>query len=190
MNFVVIEPHADDAFLSMGGHIKNWVKYGHNVEIITVYGNEKRIAEAKAYADYIGASHFSYGIPEAGDTQGEAATIEHGAIASDIDGIYVPLGLFHKEHREVRNWAEAHWGDTDSLLYYLDMPYAVAQKNREEVNQTLQGLTVESFLKPHASKFNPVKLFKTQSLFFHFNDPKTLAAKTFEMTFYDSRSST
>lgn len=185
-NIIVIEPHADDAFLSMGGHIKQWVKDGHRVEIITVYGNEKRMAEAAEYAKYLGASQFALNYPECNSTKGEAKKLletDTFTMTGGVDEIYVPLGLFHTEHKEVRAWADREWGETGRLYYYLDMPYAVAQKNRGEVEARLRDLRVSSFLKPHASKFNATKIFKTQSMFFHFNDPKTLAAKTFEMTF-------
>ena len=33
----VIEPHADDAFLSCDWHLQDWIFKGHHVEIITVF---------------------------------------------------------------------------------------------------------------------------------------------------------
>jgi LmbE family N-acetylglucosaminyl deacetylase len=55
MNIICVEPHADDAFLSAHGHILQWVKQGHSVTIVTMSGKPRRMAEAKRYADNVGA---------------------------------------------------------------------------------------------------------------------------------------
>ena len=64
MHFVVVEPHADDAFLSTHGHILSWVKQGHTVHIVTLHmsDNPVRLTEAKAYADKVGAAWTEHNI--------------------------------------------------------------------------------------------------------------------------------
>ena len=56
MHRVVLEPHSDDAFLSLHNTIRNWLKIGDSVTIITVLsGTRKRADDAAKYANAVGA---------------------------------------------------------------------------------------------------------------------------------------
>ncbi|MBB76574.1 MAG: hypothetical protein CMJ75_18875 [Planctomycetaceae bacterium] len=165
MKIVVVEPHADDAILSMGGHIERWVKDGDPVTILTVYGNPKRDAEAKAYAEAVGASHIALGLAEGTPLEEHA-----GEFVFPEDTVLIfPIGIQHPDHIEVASLA-----DEDDWRY-LDQPYGSKVGNAEEVIEKTTGLAVHSLFRPHARKYRHVKLFKTQSKFFYYNDPKVLA---------------
>jgi hypothetical protein len=56
MNFVIVEPHSDDAFLSLHAHILKWVGEGSSVHIVTLEDNPRRSIEAAAYAKKAGAT--------------------------------------------------------------------------------------------------------------------------------------
>jgi hypothetical protein len=170
---VVIEPHADDAFLSLGGHIKNWVKAGEEVTIVTVYsGTRKRAADAEAYARSVRAGWVGLGYVEAGSTA-SAAPLGDGLRLPKADRYYSPLGIKHHEHYLVTDFARM---EAKNLLYYLDQPYALTQSNGEEVNFKMRGRFIQSYLRPHASKWNAIPLFKDQAKFFHFNPAEKLKA--------------
>lgn len=59
MNYVIVEPHADDAFLSAHGHILSWIKQGHAVHIVTLHmsDNPVRLVEAKALFNEASPGH-------------------------------------------------------------------------------------------------------------------------------------
>ena len=170
MHYRVIEPHADDAFLSLGGHIKRWIADGHHVEIVTVYATQKRAAEAKAYADSVGAAYQWLGYIEAGSMDKAPEPIDY---LPPMDGwvTICPLGLRHEEHYAVRKAYENGRGSTDVLWYYVDQPYAMQLKNQEDLSAKMAGKEVVSVFKPGGRKYhkNTVALFKTQSLFFYYN---------------------
>lgn len=180
----VIEPHADDAFLSMGGHIEEWVKKGEAVTIVTVYSaTPKRGAEAKAYADAVGAAWIGCGAVEAGSMDGLPATFELPSFNDAFD-IFVPLGIRHEEHKLVRAIAEGTIGSRiiPTLSYYLDQPYALQPSNSAEVSKVVAGMIVGSYLKPTARKYRHIPIFKTQSKFFFYNPIDSLKHSV-EMTF-------
>ena len=58
----VIEPHADDAFLSLGWSIRQWSQEGRHVGIVTVYTSEEyRVKETQQSAEAIGAEWHGLG---------------------------------------------------------------------------------------------------------------------------------
>ena len=169
----VIEPHADDAFLSLGGHIARWIKKDIPVKIITVFATEKRAAEAKAYADSVGADHEWLGYEEAGDMDDcKYGDIELPEFRNSL--VYVPLGLRHREHYKVAAaaFSQLQYGENGVGLYsYLDQPYAMQLKNQEEMQIKMYGKQIVSIYKPKATKYakKTIDIFKTQSRFFYFN---------------------
>lgn len=177
---VVFEPHADDAFLSLGGHIERWIADGDRVQIVTVYsGTRKRGRDAQSYAEAVGAEWGGAGIEEGGSKnphrlfQGVFRGFQHpGALH------YGPLGFAHPEHDEVRKFLA--WDLDAPLLLYLDQPYAMTQKNSEAATQAMVGLEVVSYFRPPARKYRHCPLFRDQSLFFRYNPPEKLK-NTFEM---------
>ncbi len=175
MRYLVIEPHADDAFLSLGGHIEMWVKRGDKVTIMTVFGGtRKRAADSKAYAQAVGADYYPFHAVE--DKRDKLTDCEYkdlhetiGMFADNQTLTLLPLGIKHPEHLLV---SRLHTGfDT---LHYLDQPYAQTQSNTAEVNDAIGGMLVRSFLQPHARKYRHIPLFKDQAKFFHFNPAEKL----------------
>lgn len=199
---IIIEPHADDAFLSLGGHIEKWAKEGKSpTTIVTVYsGTRKRGRDASSYAAAVRASWTGLGAKEPDDEgqpgEGSAALragleeVVQERAASDALGrldIIVPLGIKHQEHKEVRSAVEAMIVKfrkmQAGLFYFLDQPYAATQSNGAEVEGLIQGRHIESYLKPHARKYRHVPLFKDQAKFFYYNPPEKLVGNV-EMIVY------
>jgi hypothetical protein len=54
MQIIVVEPHAEDAFLSLGWHIERWIKSENKVHIITL--SKKGSHDAEKYARKVGAT--------------------------------------------------------------------------------------------------------------------------------------
>lgn len=162
----VVEPHSDDAFLSLGGHIEAWAKEGKSVRIVTVYCDKKRAREARAYANAVGADH-DYLLLKEGEV------VRPGDLTPLLFGQAIfPLGIKHPDHRRVRVAAPF-----DTWLY-LDTPYQSTQANGPEVNSLAKGLPMVSFLKPPSRKWRHIPLFKSQSLFFHYNPAEKLSQST------------
>ena len=180
MKYRVLEPHADDAFLSLGAHIKRWVDGGDEVEIVTVYSTEKRSAEALEYASSVGASHTWLGHIESGGMDRKPDTIVYLPPMENCITL-CPLGLRHVEHYAVRDAVEAGKGPTDTVWYYVDQPYAMQLKNQTQMNNLLAGLQIVSTHKPGARKYieKTIKIFKSQNMFFYFN--KDILPATIEM---------
>jgi hypothetical protein len=167
---VIVEPHADDAFLSLGGHLERWQKAGVAATIVTVFSaTRKRGAEALAYANAVGASWVGLGLDHGQEGLDELLELPPG-------NLVLPLGLTHPEHVWTRVWFEEAWlrAGTRSVFYYLDQPYAIAAKNSDLVTARLAGMEVVSYLKPHARKYRHIPLFKDQAKFYHFNPAERL----------------
>lgn len=170
----VVEPHADDAFLSLGGHIERWAKMGDEVVIVTVFsGTRKRAKDAAAYADAVRARWVGLGA-----TEGEDVTQRiYDWVTSEGEHKYIlPIAVAHSEHKEVR-WAfEGSMTEYSRSIvrYYLDQPYASKTTNADAVTEACMGMRLKSWLKPHARKYRHIPLFKDQAKFFHFNPAETL----------------
>jgi len=172
---VIIEPHADDAFLSLGGHIDQWIKSGEQVLIVTVYsGTRKRALDAQNYARTVNASWFGMEFDEE-DTEELTAKSFWDKIAEvkkihkfKLNNLIFPLGLQHHDHYFIADLARKN---NDR---YLDTPYHTKQKNHEEVNEKMVGRKVVSFMKPHARKWRHIPLFKDQAKFFYYNPKEAL----------------
>lgn len=174
---IVIEPHADDAFLSMGAHIRDWTKAKQPVLIVTVYSDTRnRAADAKAYADAVGAEWLGLRFVESGGVYNDPAPASFEGVELPSGIVYLPLGILHKEHLYVRQLFEQHAATHEpsdglgwTLRYYLDQPYAITLSNRDLVNARLQRSRVVSYMKPPAFKYRHASLFKDQSKFFFYN---------------------
>lgn len=161
---IVIEPHADDAFLSLGGHIEEWTKAKRDVLIITVFsGTRKRSADAAAYAAAAGARWEGWGYVEGEPLPGTLPPLP------GTSQVILPLALTHPEHRTVREALER-----PGVWYYLDQPYAITQKNGPLITDLLRGKSVVSYRKPGVRKYRHCPLFKDQAKFYHYNPPEKL----------------
>lgn len=176
MNHIVIQPHTDDAYLSLHSHMVRWLKAGDEVIIVTCWAG-KRAFEATGYAKALGAEHsFLWKDQEHHPDYVEAPAGEGPALPMllPIDSsisqevqIYLPLGIQHQEHRSVANAENYGW----SPRYYLDTPYYAKTTRHQEVNDLMKGKIIESFEAPSGRKYQDKwwKIFKTQSMFFHYN---------------------
>lgn len=185
-HYLVVEPHADDAFLSLGGHIEKWIKSGDQVTIATIYsGTRKRGSDALAYAEAVGAEWMGLGCVEGKtrleDPEAVAKACRDLRVSIKMlgcfDEIILPLGISHDDHRAVREEMEVV---KEVCWYYFDQPYCVVSTNLDEVLKKARGMMIESYMKPHLRKYRHIPLFKDQAKFFHFNPAETLN-KTFEM---------
>lgn len=165
----IIEPHADDAFLSLGGHIEEWKKARVKVKIVTVYSaTRKRAEDSKAYASAVGVDWEGLGYVESGEGANDTAGVGNFPIplpyeAAPGEIIITPLGIQHPEHKAVRAALP------NVSLHYLDQPYASTLKNARETQTKLVDTKVISYLKPNARKYRHIPLFKDQSKFFFYN---------------------
>jgi len=144
-NLVIVEPHADDAFLSLHDHILEWVREGNHVCIVTPSSEPRRMREAEAYARKVGADWMEF---KSGDI------LPTGQLV-------LPLGIKHPDHTRVRRTFDA-----PAAWFYLDMPYALVQRDGDLVASAMRGLEVVSFLKPHGRKWQDLKIFESQSSYF------------------------
>ncbi len=173
----LIEPHADDVFLSLHQHIVGrW--NDKQKTIVTVYANKKREREAKAYAEAVGCQHVCLRGIESGNMSLPSGEIPEVAIESFIkslvsrDTIVLPLGLQHPEHITTSKLISR--GMPYTLWYYLDTPAYAKKKLDEELNWAVRNHSIISIAQVSARKWKYASYFKTQSLFFHYNPPEKL----------------
>ena len=169
---VVVEPHPDDAFLSLGWHLEHvW----RNTErwIVSVYANTQRAAEGQAYATSVGAQYLCLGLDES-RMDSAASPIRPVAELEDVLSRfrgavwYFPLGLQHPDHLRVA--ASRPVG----AMRYLDTPYQCKQKLAEDLQRKVEGMGVVSLCYPGLRKWRHIPLFKSQAKFFHFNPKESL----------------
>lgn len=174
----IIEPHADDAFLSLGSHIEAWRRLRQQVAIVTVFsGTRRRGDDAQRYARAVGAEWLGLGArePDDGGRRGDGARalagLPRGYRGASGVTVLVPLAIAHPEHVEVRRAAEdlglCPW-------YYLDQPYAATQKHGEHTSLLLGGKVVCSFRPGSRRKYRHIPLFRDQGRFFHYNPVERL----------------
>lgn len=181
---VIIEPHADDAYLSLHQHMVDWIKDKRKVIILTVFsGTRKRARDAQAYAEAIGAEWEGFAFSEEYVTSpldeypfaGLPGML--GSLYGALDVSWVlPLGIQHQEHKAVREWVEQGLNAQEANCrecwsYYVEIPYYTKQKNQDEVNQLLLKKEFVSMKRPRHYKVDEKywKCFKDQSKFFFYN---------------------
>lgn len=176
MRIIIVEPHPDDAFLSLGWHIEKVWK-GEEVIILTVYANERRAQEADAYCTAVGAFHACLLLEES-KMDSEIKWVQAPQalkewLDKNWDGygtVLLPLGLQHPDHRRVASIKLKQPTSTDdSILYYVDTPYQTKQKLADTLLDKVDGMLVHSILFPPKRKWRHAPLFKSQAKFFHFN---------------------
>jgi len=170
MKIVVIEPHPDDAFLSLGWHLEEVWKE-HEKLIITVYANEARNKEAETYARTIGAEHIGLKLVES--DMNSVSTIravpelvkQLKEIRLTTDSLVIfPLGLQHPDHLRVAATRTA------GCLRYVDTPYQTKLKLGDDLATKAEGKTLYSIRFPGKRKWRHKDIFKSQSKFFHYNE--------------------
>lgn len=178
---VVVEPHADDAYLSLHQHLVDWKRAGKTVYIVTVFsGTRKRARDGQAYADAVGVNWVGLGFDEFAEEDKRNAYLNTPfdplvgslSLLHSVEDVQVigPLGIQNPDHKAVSEWLKplaAH--------LYTEIPYYTKLKNEEEVNGLMAGKTVVSIKKPKHYKGDDKywKCFKDQAKFFHFNPPES-----------------
>ena len=173
-HLVVVEPHADDAFLCMGQHIEERTAKGLKTTIWTIYsGTRKRAADAEAYAKAVGADWIGSGLVEGQPLDEELLT--KTLMTFPTTHFACPLGITHPEHMSVRDLLiKALWVPSFQPLLYLDQPYAITQKNGQRVTELLRGKRVVSYRRPGVRKYRHIPLFRDQAKFYHYNPVEKL----------------
>jgi len=181
-DIIIIEPHCDDAFLSLGWHIEKWKK-DFNITIITVFCNPKRAIEAANYAKSLDINSIVI-KPFLQETEmlGEYTINTINPILNylvdnclynkkyNIQTILCPIGLQHPDHKNIRFTLDSGLIKSKELVqYYLDTPYQSKQKLAGELLENVKGYVIESILYPNARKWRHCVTFKSQAKFFHFN---------------------
>ena len=174
---VVVEPHADDAFVSCHAHMETALQCGVKVLIVTVFANtRKRAVDAASYAKHRGANW--YGMPFVEDFPlPDAATLlemtgPNLALAEYGVKMILPVAITHEDHFAVRRlFEEAHRG---RFWYYLDQPYAGITKNSDATQRAIAGMRIVSYIKPDYKKYRFIPLFKDQAKFFYYNPAEKL----------------
>jgi hypothetical protein len=165
----VIEPHADDAFLSLGWSIRKWSHEGRHVGIVTVYTSEAyRVKETQLWAEAIGAEWHGLGHDQpASEWFGTTDTVPPlpapllpAPMMSPSSCRIWPLGVQHPDHIIVAGSAPA--GD----LHYVDTPYQVFSFNQGRVREALVGRTIEWWLVPPPEKWTASRFFASQKELF------------------------
>lgn len=169
MNIVVVEPHSDDAFLSLGWHIENWIRDGHPVHIITLYPvNRRSLLDARDYAKAVDASWTGYEM-QTGPMPKQRIKLPPGQLILPLGGAPLDQTSHTQDHWNVRCWLER-----PGCWYYLDQPYAIVQKHSIRFAKMLTGMNVISYSKPPIRKWRHIPLFRGQAKFFHFNPAEKL----------------
>lgn len=172
----VVEPHADDAFLSLGTHIEEWIKKGVEVTIWTVFsGTRNRASDAQAYAEAVKARWIGSGLVEGFGLDNHSEALGSTRAEVNSNQVILPIALTHSEHVSVRSEFERlkFWPDPE-IFYYLDQPYAITQKNGDAVVHACAGKRIISYRMPGSRKFRHIPLFKDQAKFFHYNPAEKL----------------
>ena len=172
----VIEPHADDAFLSLGWSIRAWVKQGRPVEIVTVYSaDERRAAEAEAYAGSVGASWS--GLGHAGFSGEWRPDYPAGPLPErllpdrlldpSITRIW-PLGLQNSEHAAVAGAA------APGEPRYVDTPYQLDPYYQQQLRGVVVGKTIVWWHRAPLKKWEASAIFESQAMLFERYTPEIL----------------
>lgn len=172
----VVEPHSDDAFLSLGGHIEQWIEQGRKVTILTLVPVKKNsLPNAQEYAARVGADWRGFSFL-GGNTPWSLYKPPVKPWPPEHSRVVLPLGvapLDQTEHTQ-DHWNIRKWLQYPGCWYYLDQPYAIVQKHRERVNDFLRGMQVVSYVKPSAQKWRHIPIFTAQSKFFFYNPEEKL----------------
>jgi LmbE family N-acetylglucosaminyl deacetylase len=164
----IIEPHPDDAFMSLHAHITTLWK-NHPKTIVTVTGVEERTKEATSYARAVGCNHASLGFPDSDwlEVDNIPPFGSWGIRPGPEDLLVFPLGIRHPDHRRV---AEVSMQFANKALHYLDAYYVQGEMN-EELCTKLLNRRVVSALWAGESKRYYLSRFPSQAIRFMLAQP-------------------
>jgi hypothetical protein len=174
----VIEPHADDAFLSLGGSIHEWAGEGRDVEVVTVFTSDQaRARETERWAASVGARWRGLGheqrdtarLTRAAKTVLDLPTPLLPAEMMSASACRIwPLGFQHPDHIAVATCAP------ERDLRYLETPYQLSLPSQPKVRQALEGRTIEWWLVPPRAKWEGSRFFESQTRLFEWFSPDVL----------------
>jgi len=169
----LIEPHADDVFLSLHQHIVDLWK-DVSKTIVTVFATQQRVKEAREYALAVKCRHFCLGLEEGGGLSQKAGFVppfdEWKLPRKRGDVLIFPIGIQHPDHLAV-----AKRVPTIGVVWrYLDTPYYTKQKVAQELIEKTRGRCIRSIRYATRHKWKHVEKFKSQGKFFFYNPPNTL----------------
>ncbi|HTS23007.1 MAG TPA: hypothetical protein VMN79_14475 [Casimicrobiaceae bacterium] len=172
MRTLIVEPHADDAFLSLG-HTLCTRAPSEEVAVLTLYVQDaRRIDEGGAYAKSIGAKGYFYAPSPERIAEALESTLRQ--FAPDL--VLSPFGIQHPDHLAARACVDAR--GFPRVRYYLDVPYYVRPKNAAAIQAALAqcAYRVVSIGSPQPEKWKALPIFQSQAKFFRLNPPETLRA--------------
>jgi len=134
MRVTVVEPHNDDAWLSMGGYLSQLLAAGHKVRVLTVLRNSGNAAGESAGlrlfgVEVVASNFYAPAYPKWREGTYFTADRIHAWLAQALDEqsdeVWCPVGLVHPEHILV--------ADAPALARagrYLELPAGFVKKNR------------------------------------------------------------
>jgi hypothetical protein len=188
MLFTVVEPHSDDAMLSLHEHMTLWRAHGHAVRIVTVFGSNRRATEGAVYAHRIGAGYRWLGLPESGvgiasgarASEEGVSAVRSAFLADGLEGLILgPLGLRHPEHLAV---VGALLAEHPNYLRYIEQPYAMKYVNQDDLDGRAAGLPVKSLRLSTKAKWDLFpEVYRSQSLFWRNEGPLCRGSRAWEV---------
>lgn len=192
MDYLIIEPHSDDAYLSLHNFIRNRTYKHHTVRVLTIFSNTKRAREGAEYCEQFGVRYTWAGleetncgltntdenlIPQLKDVVKEYLEEKAHRLFKKKRRILCPIGLQHPEHIAV---SDAVCSFIKPDYFYAEIPYYSKRKLKEEFESSVIGLTNDGYSlldsEQDPLKHGYSKYFKSQSLFFYYNKPWELSA--------------
>jgi hypothetical protein len=154
----VVEPHADDAFLSLGSSIAGWIGAGRAVTVVTVFfPDTERGDEGRAWADRVGAHWIGFGYGRREVKRGlPRPLLPPEAMAPGATRIW-PVGFGNAHHELVRECAGP------GELHYIDTPYQQVARLADDCRRALRGSTIEWWHTPERAKWEGSACFPSQS---------------------------
>lgn len=159
----IIEPHPDDAFMSLHAHITGpWKTFDKT--IVTVTCPPERAGEAASYALSVGCKHLALGFEDGNWGPSKIPQFSEWNLKTSLsDFLIFPLGLRHPDHVKVN--AESPVGS----LFYLDVYYVQYETNPEL--EKLSSKRVVSALWATESKRHYLSRFPSQAIRFVLAQP-------------------
>jgi LmbE family N-acetylglucosaminyl deacetylase len=161
----IIEPHPDDAFMSLHAHITTlWANQPKT--IVTVTGIEERTKEAQSYARSVGCKHVTLGFADGDwlDVDNIPPFESWGLQLEECDSLVFPLGIRHPDHKKIAAMT------LKGSFSYLDAYYAQGEMNDELCNK-INRATVISALWANESKRYYLSRFPSQAIRFMLAQP-------------------
>lgn len=155
----IVEPHSDDAYISLHEHI-TWLWKDLDKTLVTVYCTKDPVAEASESGHYASATDCNYlwhGLWEDGwkAMQPLPSLFELLPGVKAGDTIVLPLGIRQPAHLAIANISIP---EGLYVLWYLDAKY-IQQIAREEVQHKTRELIVYSILASSIDKSHYKNIF-------------------------------